>query len=458
MDALAVAMLMAVVLVARSLTRTSIFTDPEGTPAPAPLVYVVAVAAFAVALVPPATERVVESGGLDLSGLPVPAAGAVLGGTGRVAAPFPNAPVQSFVAIDAFEVRRETLVRVGMIAGVLGVAAEGDIGIEAQADLKLRVAGLVAGRSVLQINGVAAGPVSSRVDFMQVDAQGALPRVAPVPEPMTEALVGVTEVFLLPTTPRQVTLRWDDFERIDEVPVTFTDPEASESVVLTPAAAVAQWDNTLAEDPIPVVTATAVEPATLWLPLVSLVAVAAAFWCLAASLSRRSGPPLALARVMLAVALLAAPMANVAVPMPASFGAVPDADGARRILSGVLPNIYKAFEFRSEEAAFDRLSLSVTGDTLTEVYLEHRRALEMEERGGARARVEAFEVTDVGEVKAGEDGGFVAEATWTVGGTVVHFGHRHFRQNRYDARVSVVPVDGTWKIQSIEILDEERLR
>ena len=115
-------------------------------------------------------------------------------------------------------------------------------------------------------------------------------------------------------------------------------------------------------------------------------------------------------------------------------------------------------EFPTEAAAYDRLALSVTGDTLTEVYLEHRRAVRMEERGGARARVEAVEVVEVSSVGPGDAGGFVAGAVWTVGGTVTHFGHRHFRQNRYDARVAVVPVDGHWKIQSIEVLDEKRLR
>ena len=57
-----------------------------------------------------------------------------------------------------------------------------------------------------------------------------------------------------------------------------------------------------------------------------------------------------------------------------------------------------------------------------------------------------------------EDGGFVAEGVWVVGGTVTHFGHRHFRQNRYDARVTLVPVERIWKIRSIDLFDEERLR
>ncbi len=82
----------------------------------------------------------------------------------------------------------------------------------------------------------------------------------------------------------------------------------------------------------------------------------------------------------------------------------------------------------------------------------------MEERGGARARVDAVEVLDVGEIEPRDDGGFNADASWTVGGTVTHYGHRHFRQNRYDTRVAVVPVDGMWKIRSIEILEQQRIR
>jgi hypothetical protein len=53
---------------------------------------------------------------------------------------------------------------------------------------------------------------------------------------------------------------------------------------------------------------------------------------------------------------------------------------------------------------------------------------------------------------------YADEAIWTVGGTVTHFGHRHFRQNRYDARVALVPDEGIWKIRLIEVLNEERLR
>ena len=154
----------------------------------------------------------------------------------------------------------------------------------------------------------------------------------------------------------------------------------------------------------------------------------------------------------------AAPFGQMAFSVPFDFGSVPSERAARRILAGVMPNVYRAFEFRDEATVYDRLALTVTGETLTDAYLEHRRAMVMEERGGARARVEAVEVVEVGDISPGEGGGFDARAVWTVGGTVTHFGHRHFRQNRYNVRVSLVPVEGTWKIRAIEVLEEDRIK
>ena len=161
---------------------------------------------------------------------------------------------------------------------------------------------------------------------------------------------------------------------------------------------------------------------------------------------------------MLVVAVILGPFGNLAIALPGLIGSEPSASQAKRILGRVLPNIYQAFEFREESAVFDRLSMAVTGATLTEIYLEHRKVLAMEERGGAQARVEAVEVIDLNSVEPESSGSFSARAIWIVGGTVTHFGHRHFRQNRYDARVFLTPDDDIWKIQGIEVFDEQRLR
>jgi len=84
--------------------------------------------------------------------------------------------------------------------------------------------------------------------------------------------------------------------------------------------------------------------------------------------------------------------------------------------------------------------------------------LDFESGLGARARVEAVEVIAVDSIEPDRLNGFSARVIWTVGGTVTHFGHRLFRQNRYDARVSLVPDNDVWKIRGVEVFDEERVR
>ena len=38
-----------------------------------------------------------------------------------------------------------------------------------------------------------------------------------------------------------------------------------------------------------------------------------------------------------------------------------------------------------------------------------------------------------------------------------HWGHIHQRRNQYDAELTIEPLDGTWKITGLELLDEVRL-
>jgi len=246
---------------------------------------------------------------------------------------------------------------------------------------------------------------------------------------------------------------------VPSVPATVIDHESSGSVMLSPAGSTVTWENQLLDDPIPTVASVAVEPPKLPVPLLSLALFPiAVILGVAAVRGHSRAVSLAGTRIALAAAMLAAPIGRAAVTVPVRFNSVPSEREARRILAGVLPNVYRAFEFRDEATVYDRLALTVTGETLSDAYLEHRRAMVMEERGGARARVEAVEVVEVQDIEPGEDGGFEARAVWTVGGTVTHFGHRHFRQNRYDVQVSLVPVDETWKISSIEVLEEERIK
>ena len=432
-------------------------------PFPRLAVYGVAGMAFALAIGALINGPIVEAEDGDrqlrLPSMLTPSGNAAIPLSRRVASNNPDAAIQSFLAVEAFEVRHEILVRLRDVAELVGLTPGPELGIEDQSDVQGRIRELVGVRASLEIDGEILQPVSQRVDFMTLDEKGVLPRPLPVPELVETALVGITDVYMMTTTARHLSLTWEFIDGVVEIPATVTDPESTSSTVLTTNQPVLGWRNELAEDPVPKVAAIAVEPTEVTLPLWSLVPLAAAFLFAVRAVRRRKPAfSFAFARVMLVVAIVLGPFGNLAIAVPWSVGSAPSASQAKRILAGVLPNIYRALEFREESVVFDRLALSVTGDTLTEVYLDQRKVLVMEERGGARARVEAVEVIEVDSTQPESSGGFSAEAIWTVGGTVTHFGHRHFRQNRYDARVALVPDEGIWKIRLIEVLNEERLR
>ncbi len=99
----------------------------------------------------------------------------------------------------------------------------------------------------------------------------------------------------------------------------------------------------------------------------------------------------------------------------------------------------------------------MAGELLTDVFLETRRSLELENQGGARAKVKEVTILD-GSYSATDGGaGFVSNLRWNVLGSVGHWGHIHQRTNQYQARFVIRPVDGQWKITELEVLEERRL-
>jgi hypothetical protein len=377
----------------------------------------------------------------------------------RLAPSVPDAAIQSFLAVEPFEVRHEVMLRLGGLSAVLGLDSESTLAIEEQQSVADSLARLVLGGTLVVVDGSSPEPFVRRVDYMTVDPTGALPRTNPVPEDVAGAVVGVVVTYPTAGMPEQVRVAWDPFpEIVTELPITVIDPENTSSAILTPSGTSVGWENALFEDPIPSVAAVEVEPTRIPIPWLSLPLLMVSLILVVSGLrGRRRSASIALARMVLTAAFVVGPVARSAVAVPGSAGRVPTERQARRILSGLLPNVYRALEFKDEVAIYDRLAVSVTGETLTDVYLEQRRALEMEERGGAQARVETVEVQEAQDIESTGDG-FSVRGNWTVGGIVTHFGHRHFRQNRYDARVGIEPVDGTWKIRSIEVLEQERIR
>jgi hypothetical protein len=200
-----------------------------------------------------------------------------------------------------------------------------------------------------------------------------------------------------------------------------------------------------------------------WMTL-SIVVFIAGF--VAAAIARR--PP----RTALGSGLLAAVVVIVLRPSGPAFLAfgtrapreLPAAD-ATATFEALQANLYRAFDYEQESAIYDALARSVSGGLLEETYLGVRRALVMEEEGGAMSRVVAVRPVRTGLVSQGEialdDGrrvrAFKVEATWQVDGRVTHWGHSHDRTNEYDGRFTVAAEEGGWRIHDAEITRQERV-
>ena len=61
----------------------------------------------------------------------------------------------------------------------------------------------------------------------------------------------------------------------------------------------------------------------------------------------------------------------------------------------LLKNVYRSFDFREEEDVYDKLAISVSGDLLTEIYLQNRKSMIVEQAGGAQAKVQEVDVQEV---------------------------------------------------------------
>jgi hypothetical protein len=368
------------------------------------------------------------------------------------------APMNGFIYVEPYEVRKEIVLRPKDLQSWidLGLAGRETIPVEMQDELKRQVAGFLREHHPVLIDGESITPDLAQINFLERTLKTS--RVIDPPEELdiNSAMLGA--IFVYPTTslPQQVTMEWDLFnERIQMVPASAVDQAGPLPTYLEPDFAVLEWQNFLKNPVLPTLKVLAAPPGRLahWLALLRWPALLASIllvaWFLSALLRRRERP-----------AAGAAAMACVMILTVACFviggRARLSGDRAGEVVSGLLHNVYRAFDFREEEQIYDVLDRSVAGDLLTRIYLETRRGLELANQGGARAKVKEIELIDL-ETAMGEDGGFLATATWNVTGSVGHWGHVHQRRNQYRAQLGITPIDGAWKLTRIEILEEERL-
>ena len=367
-----------------------------------------------------------------------------------------DAPMNAFLYMEPFEVRKEIVLRPIDLQHWLDLGLEDrdTIPVDVQDELKAKIVEFLMDKNPVTIDGRSVSPRLDRINFITRTLTGTGVIDPPREMDALSATLGIIFSYPVPTIPQQVSMEWELWnERIQRIPTAATDPAGPLPYFLSPDDNVLRWQNFLKFDPMPKLRAVADPPSfsARWLgraPWIGAVAGAAllpmVLW------RRRAGASITVPVAAAAVLLTGGALGFVIIPAQ-------DADQAQtEVLSALLHNLYRAFDYRDESDVYDVLDQSVTGDLLRSTYLETKRGLVLASQGGALVKVDTVDLVNAAfEPRDGD--GFAALATWTVTGSVGHWGHVHKRSNRYQAQLDIAPVDGVWKIVGLELLQEERI-
>jgi len=374
--------------------------------------------------------------------------------------------VTSFLYIEPFEVRHEILARVKDVMAWVDLDLRGEDFIEADENdaLKQRVGEFFLKEENLLINGEKLKPILDRTAFVKYSMTGSTFLSVPERLPVNTAMVGVIITYLTTEMPDSVSYTWGLWsDRIQKVPTDAIDPAGGLPSYMTPDYDMTTWTNFLKTYEPPTVVGIEVdETFSKWkVPIASLLCLMALL-PVGVQLRKRRSERAAVAVLSGVLVLLVAgvvvfyPYLRVAVAKPAAMAPPVSDEYGRAIFGTLIRNVYRSFDFREEEIVYDKLATSVHGDLLTDIYLQNRKSLVVARAGGAQARVKDVEILDASVTPIGGLG-LECHAKWTALGTVGHWGHIHTRKNRYEADIIIEPVDGAWKITSLEVLEEERI-
>jgi hypothetical protein len=350
----------------------------------------------------------------------------------------------------------------------MGLGLRGDryIELDELEPLKQRIGEFMLTKNRVTVDGKALRPILDRTNFVKVSLTGI--RILEVPErlELSSAIVGVILTYITDGMPQQVEVDWELFtDQIQRVPATATDPAGPLTTYVEPDANVHSWTNYLKNYQMPTVQQIGVKETIgeLRVPLLSLALFVGVLIMLiwAVLRSRRKQPlrrPLVLGTLLLAAGAAAYPVAQLSLARPAMIAGNLDDERAAALLQALLKNVYRAFDFRNEEDVYDKLALSVSGDLLTEIYLQHRKSMAVQQAGGAQAKIKEVTVEKASAERIAGDGlSYALHGQWTALGSVGHWGHLHQRKNRYEAVIKVTAENGHWKVVGLDLRDEQRI-
>jgi hypothetical protein len=281
--------------------------------------------------------------------------------------------------------------------------------------------------------------------------------------PLNQAMLGFIWEFATPPGPDQLNVTWKGWVNdLKVLPVRVFFGPLSETGEIHSSVKTYRWRNQgRLPRPAPLAAVPQFEvPAPMRVPLGGIIwlLVGIVFYTyLKVTGYKLPGGSLPFVAVWLLGAVLMSQLMVIPVQTGSTSPRITKVEDAQKIVSPLLRNVYRAFDHHVESDVYDVLARSVDGELLRKLYLETIQALTIEGREGTRVTIAEFSAT-VDKVDANPKGeGFVADCNWMARGIVGHWGHSHPRVNIYNARVTITPNKGEWKLTGLEVQEVRRL-
>ena len=366
-------------------------------------------------------------------------------------------PMTGFIYVEPYEVRKEIIVRPADIQQYVDLGLEGQSTIPAErhAEIKVKIVEFLDDHFAVKIDGTPVKGSVDRVNFLRRTLRSSIV-IDNQDLDLLPATVGVIYVFPTDGLPQSVEMEWDLFnDKTPTVPAATVDQAGPLPTILEPDFRVLRWDNFLQFPELPTLADIEQPPTTLqqiagwarW-PAVILSIVMLALLIREFLANRSVSRPLASA--------LLATSAVTALFFYQHRQVEMNQDRLTLLVGDLLHNVYRAFDYRGEEVIYDVLEKSVSGELLTDIYLETQKGLELANQGGARVKVKTIEINDA-KLTDRDGNRLIITGNWNVSGSVGHWGHVHQRTNGYRANLEIDEIDGVWKLTGLEILEEQRL-
>lgn len=379
--------------------------------------------------------------------------------------------VYSFIYVEPAEVRHEVLIPLATLKEILPLkhADPAFITVDEQAGVRALIEEWLGSNNPTMINGRMVPPEFTRVDFYGLDLKDFARQAEAREVSLANGRAGIIMTYRPKADDIQsIALSWDAFSsalrKVEAV--VFTGAKGIEKFEFSrfkkPEENEFRWKANPASRPTPIesVPATYAPQPRLSFSILSLalLAIAAVSWFVLPKKARL------VSAVLMVAGLVAWPLQQTTIDSPFEQPQPMKATAADDAFQKLHDGMYRALDFGTEERIYEVLETSVDGQLLEDLYLQLRESLKMKEQGGAVARVKQIERLDGSlvdpELSTAEDvawPGFQYRSTWTVSGTVEHWGHIHERNNKFSALFTVEDDDGNWKITGLQMEDQESL-